>query len=127
MQLRLIAAETGRRARRARRFDLRGAENLQLEQGRARVARRTDVLRLPERVLAARAAQGMIGRTRRRPHVVSAANTVLQERAGDAGRAVLLDRQGVDALRVGANSSLEARGVLGRGFRAKMMQERRRL
>ena len=76
MQLRLLAAETGRRARRARRFDLRGAENLQLEQGRARVARRADVLRVPERVLAARAAQGMIGRTRRRPHVVSAANPV---------------------------------------------------
>ena len=119
MQLRLLAAEAGSRARRARRFDLRGAENLQLEQRRARIARRADVSRMPKRVLATRTAQRVVRRASRRPHVVGAAKTVPQERAGNAGRAVLRDRQSVDARRVDANLLLEPGGLVGRRVRAE--------
>src|SRR5262245_26201526 len=107
MQLDLLAGETGRLARSARRLDLRGAEDLQLEQRRPRVARSADIFRVLKRVLAARAAQRVIGGARRRAHVVSAAKPVTKKSARDAGLAMLLRRERIDARGVRANPSLD--------------------
>src|SRR5262245_8935302 len=124
MQLALLARETDRFPRRARRLDLRRAECLELEQRGPRVARSADVRRVAERMLAARAAQRVVRRASRRPNVVSAAEAAAQERACEAGGTVLLDGQAVDARGIRANLVLDGCSFVRRGARAQVVEKR---
>src|SRR5688500_4172258 len=127
MQLELLTGLSGCRASRLRGLDERRPQYLQLEHGGTRVARRADVVRMLKRVLAALTAQGVIAGASSRTHLVRAAATADQERAGEAGGAVLLGRQCVDALRVGQYALLDDRRIGPRNAGAKLEQQCGRL
>ena len=124
MQLAFGRAEARLFERGRRRISDRVAERLQLRERGPRVARRAEVLGMIERMLAAHAAQRVVARAREWPQLVRGAAAVDQERTGQVGRAVLLDRHAVDRARVCAYPRLDRGCVVTRQARAEMAEQR---